>query len=1418
MLELRTSSNTNKKNSKLDEKSKKPVVKGENDNSDDLKNIYNEDSMNKMDNYMNYSEQKTQNYPISRTTTSNVINGGSMESVNDGAFNNSSKSANVSNDYENTKQVNENVHTKVEQGESNEYEKLDDKNRKIIKYKSNDDNETVDFESPKIEFKINEKEHNNENNLENENEKVKESHNEKLNDIKFDLNYKNEDTNVVLKEEAPLSYEMENVYKKNSCPSDCNENNHSDNNNININNSNDNNFLDKICEDEESKEKYDENFINFNNPCGYKEEIKKENPLLKEENETENNINKLNDDINLSDENNENLKNSLIKELLAKNQNKESWNDQNKSFSLIDNILNLKNDERLNNQLNKYLNEEKNNLESNKKANDTLLENSNCDNLNCLISTTNNKESTNKNENLMKLKIICLSYLRILKRLTSLWSETDKAFEYHFVNLLNNVNSNNLDNYLCCFSNIKICFIKNVFLDSFIECIEELEIIKKFKTSEKKEDTGEKGVMDKNEFHKQILEEVENNLTKEIIEEIFQLTLKNPYCNNNYLNNMNSSDGEHNALSIFNESNKNNVCNSSNTIFDLKKGKDYLNCSNRNMCNPLGNCVSTQSNHTCNSHTNHSCGGTYPLNYSNSFPFNCMNNNIGNSTSNINNNKNNLINNTNANSNNNNYNNYSIGSNMCKKKCNYSDENILNKLNVSIDYNSYNDFNNNYIQEAEKVVEKYKNLSKLNSKDSDNMYNSCSHSNLQDINNNNNLNAYLQLKMFISEYENLCKNDKIKLKDLDLSANDLNFLKCLYAHLNSSNILEDKGISDIYNGENDSKESKKNCYENKLKLECSSNNDLNKLIPNYKLNEDENYEDRENYSKYERDQGLLNANDNNLNYLSNSFQNILRKRKIYDNYLSKCNNNSNMNNNSCYDLNYLLYNTNVLKKLKFNLLENKKNGHNNDFRKKDSNDLSVDDNSSHLNSRKSYVYKNNILNNLKNFKDMLNLSQEGINKKGSFKSSEHINPSTLYDFILNTNNSSNARENSLQHNTITNNISSNNSSANNSNNNNSNGININSSYNINNSSIQKKNSYDYNPDYNSKISANGSDLSLNNQENNDGILNNGKVESNINYKNKNDINKNISLNNKNTKNIKNASSSPVSTNYGMGKLKYEMPVGVNPNDDKVKGVYFSKSPRGVGKWNAYFQIANNKRLFTSFSVSKYGYSEARKLSILKRTEWEKEYKHHTDLKNSDSKKGKKKSHVASSNLLRNNVKNISKGNSNNSNSDASLSYTKDNQLKEDCLLYSNDEEGLISNKINTDIPSDANDHQSSNKKINKLNMSNNGYIKVEDNLNFFIECAKNENESFNSVDLLRSSLTNDKNTSKKNSLNYTQNSMSNSFNNVIDNKNSLNSSRILSNSLGLSNKYIRNLHFPTIDSHAVSNFLEAVTDDQKISS
>ncbi|CRG96136.1 transcription factor with AP2 domain(s), putative [Plasmodium gallinaceum] len=1411
MLELRTSSNTNKKSSKLDEKSKK-VIKSENDNSEDLKKLYNEDSINKMDNYMNYSEQKTQNYPISRTTTSNVINGGSMESVNDGTFNNNSKCANISNDYENIKQINENIHMNSEHREGDDYENLNDKNKKIIKNKNNEDHEEVGFESPKIELELNEKEHGNENDIENENEKMEESQNEKMCSNKSDLNYKIEDKNGIIKEETSLLYDMENIYKKNDFPPDFNENNLSDsNNNINVNSSN--TLLDKACEDEESKEKYDENFISYNSPCGYKEEIKKENPLFKGENEIENNMNKLNEDMNLIDENNVNLKNSLIKELITKKNSKEIGNDQNKTLSLIDNLLNLKNDERLNNQLNKYLNEEKNNLEINKKSKDTMLENGSCDNFNCIVDTGNN-ESTNKNENLMKLKIICLSYLRILKRLTSLWSETDKTFEYHFVNLLNNVNSNNLDNYLCCFSNIKICFIKNVFLDSIIECIEELEIIKKFKMSEKKEDINEKGVMDKNEFHKQILEEVENNLTKEIIEEIFQLTLKNPYCNNNYLNNMNTSEGEHNTLSIFSGSSKNNLYNGSNLIFDLKKGKDYLNCSNRNICNSLGNCTANQSNHTCNSHTNHSCGNM-SLNYSNSFPFNCINSNIGNSTNNINN-KNNIINNSSTNGNNTNYNNYSIGSSGCKKKCNYSDENILNKLNVSIDYNSYNDFNNNYIQEAEKVVEKYKNLSKINSKDSENMYSSCSHTNMQDINNNN-LNAYLQLKMFISEYENLCKNDKIKLKDLDLNANDLNFLKCLYAHLNSTNILEDKGISDMYNAENDSKESKKNYYENKLKLECSSNNDLNKLIPNYKLNEEESFEDRENYSKYERDQGLLNSNDN-LNYLSNSFQNILRKRKIYDNYLSKCNNGSNMNNNSCYDLNYLLYNTNVLKKLKFNLLENKKNGHN-DFRKKDSNDLTLDDSSSHVNSRKSYVYKNNILNNLKNFKDMLNLSQESINKKGSFKNSaDHINPSTLYDFILNTNSSSNVRENSLQHNTIANNISSNNSSVNNSNNNNSNGININSNYNINNNSIQKKNSYDYNPDYNSKISANGSELSINNQENNDGILNNGKVESSVNYKSKNDINKNIAMNNKNTKNVKNASGSPVSTNYGIGKLKYEMPVGVNPNDDKVKGVYFSKSPRGVGKWNAYFQIANNKRLFTSFSVSKYGYNEARKLSILKRTEWEKEYKHHTDLKNSDSKKGKKKSHVAASNLLRSNVKNISKGNSNNSNSDASISYAKDNQLKEDCLLYSNDEEGLISNKINTDIPSDINDQQSSNKKINKLNMGNNGYIKVEDNLNFFIECAKNENESFNSVDLLRSSLTNDKNNSKKNSMNYTQNSITNPYNNVIDNKHPLNSSRILSNSLGLSNKYIRNLHFPTIDSHAVSNFLEAVTDDQKISS
>ncbi|GAW80856.1 transcription factor with AP2 domain(s) [Plasmodium gonderi] len=1381
-----------------------------------------------------------------------------------------------------------------------------------------------------------------------------------------------------------------------------------------------------------------------------------------------------------------------------------------------------------------------------------------------------NNESFMKNECIRKSKIICLSYLRILKRLTSIWSEQNKSFEYHFVNLLNNVESNNLDLYMCCFSNIKIFASKNIFLDSIIECIDELEIIRKLKSmqskgEEKKKPNENTSLMssstttynknNKNEIVKDIIEEVQGNLSKEIVEEIYDLSLKNPYFSSTYHGNNNANvlssvvhagDGEPSVLSLYScvqynpmSNGNHHMCNDSNTFMDLKKGKEVQMSNGKNQCPMASNCEGGVDiagiglrpgggenfiNHGYSLHGNNHLSCTNVACHSGHMHHNCC---IGSGSSSsdrsaICNNKRNHQNNSyngnvlGLNGNNNNAlnysSNYSGSSNLCKKKCSYSDENILNKLNVSIDYHSYNDYSNNYIQEAEKVVEKYKNLCKLNSKDSENMYTTCHQSSIQDVSSFN-TNAYLHFKSFISECANMRKGQgttgKTKLKDTDFSSSDLCFLRYLYTHLCNTGGHEDE----------------KNYFEGKSNIDLSSNGDMNKLLQEIKLNDEENYDEKDYFVKYDREnnKGVVpnSCDNNNMNYLSSNIQNVMRKRKLRDNTAAYHLNNhhhsvkgsvvggsSNLNgisvNNTSAglgnsvsaivnianignsvngnnadtnvknhvlmnsnggsgvimegnDINYLLCNTNILKKLKYNLLENKKtgstcssssgtgannNGTNNiinsnnnnhisgngteynnniigmlDFMKKDSNDYSLDDNNnSYMNTRKGVSNKNNLMNNIKNYKDILNLSQENFNKKtagvvgtssgtitGASASSNrisndrerdvhhhqhrhfpfhqpshvyhHIDPSTLYDFIMNTNNKSNAfLDNSSQHSNslLMNSMCRNNRNDNknqhgnhggNSNegkNNNTGSMNMKVGYNIRSTAgsssiishgVQKKNSYDFSVDYNSKMHANESDLSLSNHDNsNELVLNNGKMENSIgggnsaigtigaigsgtagsgtssdvsatssgggagmgmyNKHNKNDngkgseINNTNNSNNKNIKNLKNSSTiatSVSSSNYGIGKLKYEMPVGVNPNDDKVKGVYFSKSPRGVGKWNAYFQIANNKRLFTSFSVSKYGYNEARKLSILKRTEWEKEYKHHTDLKYSDVKKGKKKtSHhiVGSSSLVKNGVKNISKSNNNNmnhcvnSNSDDSLTYGKDNKMKEESsVLYSNDNEDdrLISSKINTaDISSDLNDINelndshiftgttSSTKKMNKMNMhnvnnnstinnsaSNNNAnnisannnndnnnnmsvsgdedIDVEDNLNFFIECSKNDNDDFNSMDLLRSSLnvgedegdntsnnvsdgnnvsagsnSNRKHTNNNNS--SSSNSFLNSYGNTMDNKQPLNSSKILSNSIGISNKYIRNLRFPTIDSHTVSNFLEAVTDDQKISS
>ncbi|EUD65543.1 hypothetical protein C922_04049 [Plasmodium inui San Antonio 1] len=1373
------------------------------------------------------------------------------------------------------------------------------------------------------------------------------------------------------------------------------------------------------------------------------------------------------------------------------------------------------------------------------------------------------KEALSKSESIRKSKIICLSYLRILKRLTSIWSETNKSFEYHFVNILNNVEMNNLDLYLCCFSNIKISAAKSLFLDSIAECIDELEIIRKLKGVQGKEESslydkstsfssssssGNKN--GKNEMLKQIIDEVESNLSKEIVDEMQDLSLRNPYFSSTYHGNSavtnvistvspHVADGESSVLSLYGSAHKkgdgnHKVCSDSSGNVDLKKGKDFLTCGGGALVGGslvgatpgavgCGGLVGTTfagegsfPSYACSSHGNHfACPSALPVNCANGHMYSsCMGSGTtGNSTQSGNSGHNghsNQSNNSKVNPLSSNYsanmiglagnnplsysNSFGAASNSCKKKCSYTDENILNKLNVSIDYNSYNDYSNNYIQEAEKVVEKYKNLSKLNSKESENMYSTCSQSTLHDVGNAN-VNAYLHFKSFMSEYANMHKGggaERDKLKDVDLTPSDLNFLRYFYAHLCGSGGWEDKARNDVYGHEKDAKDTK-SFYDNKLKLDSSVNNDMNKFLQDYKFSDEDNFDERESYTKYGRrgnKGGILNGYDNNGTFSSNSFQSLMRKRKLRDqsaahhhhnhhsmqkrsgggsganvNRLANANGGmvsgiTDLNGNSGsevnangagmggYDLSYLLCNSNVLKKLKFNLLEDKKDGSVSgvgdvsgigdvsgvgdsgprvnlpgrsgcllgvlDFLKKDSSDYSVDENSGpHMNTRRSFANKNNFMSGVKNYKDILNMSQENFGKKGAnggvagratrgttaaessspYKNGKdrdrerdvdmlhhhhhyplhhpslphhHINPSTLYDFIMNTNSgSSGSLDISLYHppSLLMNSPNGNNrnenklhergsgNQRNGSGNNNNGKMNMKGAYNMSASAtstatlsgLQKKGSYDFSADYNSKISANDSELSLSNNGNSSELLlGSGKMEGGISsgadglstsvtpggapggvspykHSNKNENGKTIGMNNisnggsKNIKSVKSSSTvTPVaSTNYGIGKLKYEMPAGVNPNDDKVKGVYFSKSPRGVGKWNAYFQIANNKRLFTSFSVSKYGYNEARKLSILKRTEWEKEYRHHTDMKNADVKKGKKKSsghqqqehpqaqpqgrpqqqHGVNSSLVRNNAKSVSKGNNNhsiNSNSDESISYGKENKLNEESsLMYSNDDEEvcLISDKLAGDISSEPNDLSDLNdvsnldnlpdvsslpdlpdshiltggggKKVNKLNLSsgNNGSkgagsgcvstagvtagdcIKGDDNINCFNECTKNDNDSLNSVDLLGSSLNggaegdsnnnaDGRSSSRKSALNGSGklpfNSLGDSYGRGAENNNkkkqSVNSSRVLSNSIGFPNKYIRNLQFPAIDSQTVSNFLESVTDDQKISS
>ncbi|ETB57918.1 hypothetical protein YYC_04707 [Plasmodium yoelii 17X] len=1336
----------------------------------------------------------------------------------------------------------------------------------------------------------------------------------------------------------------------NNTTNSANTSENSDHSDIHNNESSNNNSNDNICEhddrmvylkklryEENSKENFDETYANPNEDCGYDKKKDKYEKFVFQEKESGNNMG--NDDIdNVNNDDNENnikLKEYLIKGIMSKKTNAENGSiNQNKALALMDNILNIKNNDNNDNGLNfplrKSYNDERkdlidkytysmmgynnnnNNSNNNMPCNDINNYNGNvnnkihcnnnhrdhinCDHHRCFVDNNiSMKESINKNEYIKKVKVICLSYLRILKRLITAWSETNKSFEYHFINILNNVEPNNLEIYLCCFSNIKICSIKSIFMYSLIECIEELEIIKHFKMLQNKEDiSSDKNyntnntssttntVLDKTELHKRIIEEVEKKLTKEIVDEMHELALRNPYFSTSYyLNSQNNTDEKSSTiLSLYNSGYKNNIHNFNDTTHgfdDFKKGKDLLHCNHNSDNNYGGVRNSCGCNH--DNLNNYGCGESLPTNYANNLLYNYLNNNNAN-------NKNVLLNNHQHNNRNghsglsNTNNNYNSSSNVLvskTKKNNYSNQNILNKLNVSIDYNSFNDYNNNYIQEAEKVVEKYKNFNKMNSKDSDNMYSACSYStgatDLNNHNGNNNINTIKHFKMLLSEYANMCKNEKMRPKDTDINPIDLNILKSFYSRLNTSGSLEEKDHHHDRTNEDIDMKDIKGYFENKHKTEYDRNTDLNKYMDECRFTEDGNYNERDNYVKFDKDQGETNGNENNYSFLSNIIQNMLSKKRKQDSLYpsTKGNNINNDNNNSYNDLNYLLRNSNVLKKLKLNFMENKKdNGYNNkngnnnmnngdninnsgkDFlRKKDINDIGMNDNNNNnnngghgYNSRKNSSYKNNALNNVKSYKELLNLSQESLNKKGNnelsgFKNgSEYISSNALYDFIMSTNNSSNLLENSLQHGNIINNNNGNN------NNNNNNSNNLNSMGYRYNYSAKKNNNYDYNTDYNSKISVDGSELSLSNNDNNDLIMSigggrseniNGEGETGNSYKTRRlDMNKNASSGNNNNNNFANNNgsynnkggkvlkqsstivSSVSNANYANGKLKYEMPAGVNPNDDKVKGVYFSKSPRGVGKWNAYFQIANNKRLFTSFSVSKYGYNEARKLSILKRTEWEKEYKHHTDLKNADAKKGKKKNSLVSNNLSKSNGKSINIKGGKNSNSDDSICYTKDGKINDEDLLYSNDDEDdettcLMNSKLTNSMGKGL--IGDSEKKMNKLNhmdinnKGNNGvdnmldrdnYLRVDsDNINFFIDNDKND-DAFNTIDLIRSSLSvenngNNHNSPSKNSINYPSNSLimnsyNNNNNNMMDTKQSLNASRILSNSLGFSNK------------------------------
>ncbi|CAD2103534.1 transcription factor with AP2 domain(s), putative [Plasmodium vinckei] len=1530
MFSLRSSSNTNKKIIQADEKEKSENINYE-------KTAYTEESLSKIDNYVKYSDQQNNNYPISRTTTPHLINIESIETVNGRSFNNIAKAVTLSNDDDNFKQI-------TESDECNTEEYTNKDIAKALNKKYDSINDSASFESIKME--THEIRHNNES---------KDNFNNDNNDDKYYLNIKKNLENDQLKEGTEeddengsiYATDEKNIYMKsrinkkshfnenvnnnkninnpmgsgkiindmiNNTGNSVNTSENSDNSDIHNNESINNNSNDNICEhddrmaylkklryEENSKENFDENYANPNEDYGYDKKKDKYEKFVFQEKESGNSMGHDDiDNINNDDsENNIKLKEYLIKGIMSKKTNAENGSiNQNKALALMDNILNIKNndnnDSGLNFPLRKCYNDDRkdlidkytysmmgynnmpyndiNNCNGNVNnkihCNSNHRDHNNCDHHRCFINNISMKESINKNEYIKKVKVICLSYLRILKRLVTAWSETNKSFEYHFINILNNVEPNNLEIYLCCFSNIKICSIKSIFMYSIIECIEELEIIKHFKMLQNKEDASSdknnttnnastaNTMLDKSELHKRIIEEVEKNLTKEIVDEMHELALRNPYFSTSYyLNSQNNADEKASTiLSLYNSGYKNNI-HAFNDITqgfdDFKRGKDILHC-NHSSDNNYG---AVRNSCGCNHDNlnNYGCADSLPINYASNILYNYLNNNNANNKNGLSNNHQHNRNGHSSLSNaNNNYNSSYNVSNCKTKKNSYSNQNILNKLNVSIDYNSFNDYNNNYIQEAEKVVEKYKNFNKMNSKDSDNIYSACNYSTgATDLNNhgNNNANAIKHFKMLLSEYANACKNEKVRPKGMDINPVDLNLLKSFYSRLNPSGSLEEKDHHHDKSSEDIDLKDIKGYFENKHKMEHDRSIDLNKYTDDSRFAEDGNYNERDNYGKFDKDQGDTNGNENNYSFLSNIIQNMLFKKRKQDVlYPSSKGNND---NNSYNDLNYLLRNSNVLKKFKLNMMENKKdsgynkNGNNSMnadnngkeyLRKKDMNDIGMNDNNNGghgYNSRKNSSYKNNG----KSFKDLLNLSQESLNKKGNnelsgFKNgSEYISSNALYDFIMSTNNSNNLLENSLQHGNIINNIN----SSNGNNSNNLNGMGYRYNYNS-----KKNNNYDYNTDYNSKISVDGSELSLSNNDNNDLIMSIGGGRSeNMNegehvsgYKTRRlDMNKNASsgnnygnnngsYNNKGGKILKQSStigSSVNNANYANGKLKYEMPAGVNPNDDKVKGVYFSKSPRGVGKWNAYFQIANNKRLFTSFSVSKYGYNEARKLSILKRTEWEKEYKHQTDLKNADAKKGKKKSNIVSNNLSKNNGKNMGIKGGNNSNSDDSICYTKEGKLKDDGLLYSNDDEdddntclmnSKLSNAIGKGLMGD------SEKKMSKLShmdingKGNNGvdnmldrdsYLRVDnDNINFFIDNDKND-DAFNTIDLIRSSLSvenngNNHNSPSKNSINYPSNSLiMNSYNNnIMDGKQSLNASRILSNSLGFSNKYARN--------------------------